>query len=461
MALVLGSTQILAASAYGQVHLWSDQFGSSGFDQGAGIAIDGAGNVIVAGTAEQALYPTGSVGGFDAYLRRYSADGSLQWTRQFGTSNADFGRDVAVDPTGNMFVAGFTEGSFPGHSSFGAQDAFVVAFDPTGSPIWTAQFGTLATDQGEAVAVDGQGNVYVTGMTEGQFPGEIELGIRDVFLAKMSPSGILQWIRQFGTPDEDLGMDLDVTPTGEVLVAGFLGFTPEDPPYARGFVRKFDPNGSELWAKKFGGDSRTGAYGVASDSSGGAVVVGVVFGGLPGYPGAGGNDAVVKAYDADGNDRWTDQFGSMWDDYALGVDIADDDVAVVTGVTQGALPGQSSQGGFDAWTRLFGPEGAVLATHQFGGAQSDEGDAVAAGSGYRFVIGGTTDGALPDENSAGSYDAFVVAMTWASCADVPNGTDVAEDGLVSSPVHELEPSVGSLGSVLHAANCAVIAPVGL
>ena len=64
------------------------------------------------------------------------------WTRQFGTSGYDFARAVAVDPEGNVYVAGRTEGALPGQVSSGDFDAFVRKYDRDGDEVWTRQFGT-------------------------------------------------------------------------------------------------------------------------------------------------------------------------------------------------------------------------------------------------------------------------------------------------------------------------------
>ena len=104
-----------------------------------------------------------------------------------------------MDATGNTHVAGFTGGSFAGQTSAGVEDAFVRKFDPSGTELWTRQFGTADNDSATDVAVDGNGNVYVTGATQATFPGQTSSGGNDVFLQAFDSAGTPLWTTQFGT----------------------------------------------------------------------------------------------------------------------------------------------------------------------------------------------------------------------------------------------------------------------
>ena len=85
----------------------------------------GTGNVYVAGLTEGALPGQTAAGGADSFVRRYDANGNEAWTRQFGTAAHDVLRDVAVDGTGNVYVAGYTSGALPGQTAAGSDDGFV------------------------------------------------------------------------------------------------------------------------------------------------------------------------------------------------------------------------------------------------------------------------------------------------------------------------------------------------
>ncbi|MBI4311362.1 MAG: SBBP repeat-containing protein, partial [Chloroflexi bacterium] len=143
---------------------------------------------------------------------------------------------------------------------------------------------------------------------------------------------------------------------------------------------------------------------VAVDSSG-VYVVGITDGALPGQTSGGGRDAFVRKYDGSGTEQWTRQFGTASDDEAYAVAV-DSSGVYVAGHTFGALPGQTNAGSLDAFVRKYDAGGGELWTHQFGTASYDEAHGVAVDSSGVYVVG-YTGGALPGRTNAGSLDAFV------------------------------------------------------
>ena len=143
--------------------LWTRQFGTADADKAFGVAADTSGIYVMGETIGELVAP--SVGGTDYFLRKLDASGNTVWTRQFGTDTTDgngFGGGVAVNSSG-VYVSGVTAGQFPGQTKFGGlYDAFVAKFDLAGNAAWTRQFGTTDDDWGYGVALGG-GLVHVTG----------------------------------------------------------------------------------------------------------------------------------------------------------------------------------------------------------------------------------------------------------------------------------------------------------
>jgi hypothetical protein len=108
----------------------------------------------------------------------------IQWIRQFGTALWDSGFGVSVDGAGNVYVIGETNGTLPGQRRVGGNDAFLRKYDGSGKEIWTRQFGTKGDDSALDVSVDSAGNVYVIGKTYGTLPGQKGEGIGDAFIIK-------------------------------------------------------------------------------------------------------------------------------------------------------------------------------------------------------------------------------------------------------------------------------------
>ena len=181
---VAGSTDVFVRK-YNSAgnELWTRQFGTPGTDAAKGIAADATG-VYVVGETDGVLPGQISGGGTDVFVRKYNSNGSLLWTRQFGTPMFDASApSIAVDGT-SVYVAGRTFGTLPGQSSEGDNDAFIRKYHITGAELDTQQFGTHSYDEAWGIAVDAMG-VYVGGRTEGRLLGQSSTGDSDIFVMKL------------------------------------------------------------------------------------------------------------------------------------------------------------------------------------------------------------------------------------------------------------------------------------
>jgi hypothetical protein len=366
--------------------------------------------------------------------------------RQFGTTGFDGASAVAVDASGNVFVAGRTAGTLPGQLSAGGQDAFLCKYDPAGAVLWTRQFGGPAgllvmtgnADSARAAAVDAAGNVYVVGSAEGVLDAVV--GARDAFVRKFDAAGNVLWTRQFGSASDDEATAVAVDASGNVLVVGTtFGALPGQ--MASGnfdaFARKYDANGTVTWTRQFGTPGFDEALGVAVSPSGDVYVVGSTFGTLGAssdgardvyvrrFSSAGavswtrqfgssaggdeyGLDAFVARLDSSGTRLWTRQFGSPSNDGAAAITVDVTGQVLVAGDTLGALPGQMSAGSGDAFARAYDAAGAEAWTRQFGSTGADTAAGIASRGGV-FVVG-QSFGALPGQASVGNSDAFLVRL---------------------------------------------------
>jgi sugar lactone lactonase YvrE len=145
------------------------------------LAADNVGNVYLTGITKGNLIGENK-GSYDAFLRKYGPDGVILWTRQFGTGSADYGNDLTVDSTGNIYVVGSSMGSLNGTSQ-GSYDAFVRKYNTAGQLLRGRQFGTSDFDIANAICVDDDGAVYVGGNTYGNLGGAAKGG-SDIYLRK-------------------------------------------------------------------------------------------------------------------------------------------------------------------------------------------------------------------------------------------------------------------------------------
>ncbi|MEE9269054.1 MAG: T9SS type A sorting domain-containing protein [Candidatus Krumholzibacteria bacterium] len=412
-----------ASGAASQDVSWTHQFGSVNSERSSAVAI-GATGVFVAGQIERgSLAGETSAGDADGFIRMYSAGGAVLWTRQFGTSSYDRPSGIATGASG-IFVVGSTLGQFNGQVHLGSFDVFVRKYNADGSVAWTRQFGSSNSDEASGVAVH-SGDIYVTGWTNGVLPGEAALGHFDAFVGKLDSAGNVVWVRQFGSLSFDRAYSVTANASG-VYVTGQAGYSLPGEIHlgsADVFVRKYDFDGNEVWTHQFGTSADDLGAGVSVHPSG-LYVVGRTSAALPGEVSSGNFDAFIRKYDTDGNEIWTHQFGWIGVEEAFGVSV-DGSGAYVVGSTSIGLSSETSTGGADAFVRKFDLDGIELWTSEIGSATEDGGLAVSARESGTYAVG-YTFGTLPDEVSAGGRDAFVMGfgVVEAPLPDLPVTMDI-------------------------------------
>lgn len=338
--------------------LWTGEEGSDRITFAWGVAVDGSG-VYISGTVDGDLPGQTSMGGIDGFLIKYTLSGSgglgtWLWMRQFGTPGTDNGFGVSVDATG-VYVVGGTDGVFPGQTPVGGSDAFLVKYDTNGNSLWTRQFGTSADETAYSVAA-GSSGVYLAGYTDGSFPGYTNAGLGDAFLGKYDANGNPVWTpRQLGTPGEDIAFGVAVDASGAYITGYVWGTLPGQTSAGSydAFLRKYDNSGNILWTRQFGTSSPDVARGVAVSSTG-VYVAGHTPGTFSGQQSAGGEDAFLRKYDTTGKLKWTSQFGTSADDEANG-DAVGASGLYVAGSTRGAFPSQTLVGTVDAFVAKVQP----------------------------------------------------------------------------------------------------------
>jgi len=316
----------------------------------------------------------------------------LTWSSYLGGSGYDGVSCVAVDREGNCYVTGDTlSANFPtteglDRSSGGHDDAFVTKVTPSGEIAWSTYLGGVLDDEGCGIAVDSTGNCYVTG--------------------------------------ETLSLDFPVTEGFDSTLGG-----PAD-----GFVTKLDASGAIVWSRYLGGHVRDICTSIAVDSTSDCYVTGRT--NSLDFPTEGAfqtdqgvTDAFVTKLAPAGTIIWSSYLGGSDDDQGDGIAVDSAGDCYVTGSTwSGDFP---ATGGFD--TTLGGEidcfitkvtsEGTLAWSSHLGGSFDDGGGIVALdGMGNCYIVGGTLSGDFPatsgfETTYAGGGDVFVTKVT-------PSGTVV-------------------------------------
>ena len=401
------------------VQLWNRTFRGNGDDYGYGIAVDSAGDIVVAGETNSS-----GAGKTDAFVAKYSSFGVKLWNTTWGGEGDDYGYGVAVDSVDDVVVAGYT-------NSFGASGYDAFALHVSAAPLWYTTWGRLTVDEGRDVAVDSEDNILLTGYTDSYGAGST-----DAFVAKYSSLGVQQWNFTWGGGESEYGYAVAIDSTDNIIVTGYTSS------FGAGgydaFVIKYSPSGIQLWNTTWGGNYYDRGYGVVVDSANNIIVAGCTR-----SFGAGGYDAFVVKYSSSGIQLWNTTWGGSNHDYGYSVSVDSIDNTVITGSTEpfgadkkvalivkyssgGLLLWNATWAGFgsacgydvtidsannmiitgqtysivegidDAFIVKYSPSGVMQWNHMWGGSYSDCGYGVAVDTEDNIVVAGKTDSSVSD-----------------------------------------------------------------
>jgi len=325
---------------------WSKTFGSTSYDYGYDVAVDKSGNVYVTGGFYSSMNCGGSnlqsKGSNDVFICSFDSAGKHRWSGSWGSTSTDYGYAIGADSNSNVYLTGYHYSSINfGGSTFtskGSYDIFVASFDDKGKHRWSKGFGSTSSDYGYGMAVDGSGNVYVTGAYYYSMDcggGTMtSKGSRDIYLCSFSPSGTHRWSKSFGGTSTDYGYYAAVDNTGNVAITGYFygsvnfgGSTLTSAGGADIFLASFTSSGTHRWSKAMGGTSYDYGYGIAADAKGNIYATGVFYSSMkpPGgttLTSKGSNDIFIVSYDGSGNFRWARSHGSTSSDYGRKLAVA-------------------------------------------------------------------------------------------------------------------------------------------
>jgi uncharacterized delta-60 repeat protein len=234
----------------------------NGYDEGRAIAVDGSGNVYVTGPS------AGSGGDFDYVTIKYDSSGSVQWIARYnGPGNAtDFAYALVLDSSGDTYVTGTSTGTS------GNLDYATIKYNLAGQQQWVARYNGPGNDSdgAYAIALDGSGNVIVTGGSVGTtFPDY------DYATIKYTSAGQQQWVARYDGPahDRDEAPHMAVDSSGNIYVTGYSTGSGTDYDYT---TIKYSPSGEEAWVARYNGTGNFGdvAYGITIDNFGNVYVTG-------------------------------------------------------------------------------------------------------------------------------------------------------------------------------------------
>lgn len=356
---------------------WNTFLGEGGYDIGDAIAVDGSGNTYIAGRTDSAWDETpirAYSAGDDTFVVKLDSDGNLVWHTFLGGAGADYGKGIALDGSGNIIVTGYSNATWgsPKQSYTASTDAFIAKIATDGSLTWSTFLGGSGTDTADSIAVDSSGNIYVGGDSEATW----------------------------GSPKRSYTAGID------------------------GFAAKFDGNGNLSWNTFLGGNMSDYGYGIALDGSANAYVTGISAAswGSPKRAYTGSTDGFVAKIGSDGTFAWNTFLGCSVADYSYGIAADSSGNTVVAGYSSATWesPKRAYTHLEDAFAARLDANGTLTWNTFLGGEIVDVGTGVALdGDGNVYVSGySTATWGSPKNAFKAIYDAFAVklasdgSLTW-------------------------------------------------
>lgn len=390
LRLALALFLVLPLTLHAQVPSWTwgASFGSTADEQVNALASDAAGNVYATGSFRntvdfdpQSGTSNLTANNADVFILKLNNAGGLEWAKRIGASSGsapEFGQCIALDPAGNIYVAGqlgiSTVDMDPGPGTFdltgtGSYDAFVLKLDAAGDFVWAKQIAGPQDELPIAMVVDDAGSVHLCGRFSGTGvdfdPGAGTLllnsaGGWDNFVMKLDPAGDLAWATSMGSAEPDLeeALGIDVDAAGHVYTTGvFAGTVDFDPgpgtvnltsvEYLDIYIQKLASNGQLVWARSIGGNVNQRADAIVLDEYANLLLAGAYPAAATDFdPNAGvethsawPSDLFVLKLDSASNFQWVRTMGETTNQQSRAFDIATDEdgSASVCGTIWGSM----------------------------------------------------------------------------------------------------------------------------
>lgn len=401
-----------------------------------------------------------SNGDTDIFIKKMDAAGNLIWAKSIGGIATDDGKSIALDGNGNIYIAGrfgatvdFDPGAGTSNeTAVGQIDAYILKLDAAGDFLWAKPLGGVGMDESYFLSVNNQ-SVTCTGIFQGTVdfdPGagtsnlSSDAGSLDIFVLQLDAAGNFQWAKSIGGSDIDVGLGIGQDGIGNLYLTGiFRGVVDFDPgagimnmtsnASGASYLLKLDGSGNFLWANQIGDANASGiGYAVSVASNGDVYTTGGFNGIVDLDPGVGiqadtstfgSFDIYLQKLNSSGSLIWANSIGGFGDDYGYALDDNASGIYFtgVYGATVDFDPGAgvfsmtSFNNTFDAFVEKLDVNGQFQWVKPIGGSGVDYGFGIHASSTnqvntigcYEATVDFDPDSTIDEFTSAGSADIFI------------------------------------------------------
>jgi hypothetical protein len=447
----------LNSFAQGPNWLWAKSTGGNNLEIGQSIDIDASGNTYIGGSFSSDSITFDNItlinkGSSDLFIAKYDSLGNVIWAKSYGGSDGEAIVSIAVDSIGNSFVTGsfrsdtiIFDNTTLINSSGGNNDIFIIKYDPSGSEIWAKSVGGNDKDKGNGIALDNNGNCYVTGIFASDSISFSNITLfnsnpsyQDIFVIKYDSMGNIVWAKGVKGNMDDIGVSIAADANGNCYLTG--GFQSDSIFFDniflinKGglgaldiFIAKYDSIGNVSWVNSDGGVGFDYGYSIVSDDDGNCCMVGILLNdsitfGNTVLTTVGSSDFFIVKYDMFGNVIWAKSAGGINEDYVCDIDVDISGNNYVTGwfnsssISFGSvsLTNNGISGSSNAFIAKYDQDGNIIWAKNSGGNSGVSNSIVINNSGKSYITGSFYDSPAifgsTILNNVGNGDIFIAQL---------------------------------------------------
>lgn len=365
--------------------------------------------------------------------------GEIDYIRTYGGSGEDGAVAVVQANDGNYVVLGSTnstDGDLAGRPDLD-RDYWLLKLDTNGEKIWSKTYGGSESDNATNLSKTSDGGYIISGYsrsTDGDVTGNA--GFHDFWLVKVNSSGDMQWQKSFGFPGSDQAFKIFETSEGNFFASGFFDVgaceengvpvlcagddfqNNDDTRSGQHGVGEFwgilmDSNGNKIWRRYFGGSLNDRCYDALQTNDGGFILAGQSESDdFDVTDDRGSYDFWIVRIDANGTKLWTKSFGGAEIDQGYAIAKTPDGNYIMTGDTRSDDQDVSStKGGGDAWVIKFDDNGNKIWEKTYGGSAFDSGRGIKPMTNGGYLVSGftrSTDGDVSNNNGQNEIWVFII-----------------------------------------------------
>ncbi len=277
--------------------LWDTAWGSTGYDQPRGIALDNLGNIYITGMTDSY-----GAGDYDIFVTKFDGVPNQLWNFTWGGINSDIARDLVFDTSNNMYIGGYTE-SF----GSGSSDLVSIKYDNSGIQQWNKTWGGTDYEECRGIKIDSSNNTYITGLVN-----SFNTITTNALILKYNNTGVEEWYKTWDGESKDECRKIAFDSLGNYYIAGISEV------FSKGgrdaIVIKYDPSGIHQWNVTWGGHEAEEAHSIAIDSYDDIYITGSTE-----SFGPGDSCAFLLKYNSNGDLQWNFTWGGNYVESGSGI----------------------------------------------------------------------------------------------------------------------------------------------